>query len=124
MAIPRAMIRHIRNTSWVTPTAWSKPGCTYQLTRANAGIFCATCRRKKSRNCRLRLKKKFRWLRGVWGCKETNMAIKLHYIGRGDAIIHVPARDLTDEDFAERADLWKEHGLDEAGMIASGLYQK
>ena len=52
------------------------------------------------------------------------MAIKLHYIGRGDAIIHVPARDLTDEDFAERAELWKELGIDEAGMLASGLYEK
>ena len=52
------------------------------------------------------------------------MAIKLHYIGRGDALIHVPARDLTDEDFAERAELWKENKITEAGMLASGLYKK
>jgi len=52
------------------------------------------------------------------------MAIKLHYIGRGDALIHVPARDLTDEDFAERAELWKENKITEVGMLASGLYEK
>ena len=52
------------------------------------------------------------------------MTVKLIYVGRGGAIIHVPARDLADEDFAERAELWKEHGLDEAGILASGLYKK
>ena len=52
------------------------------------------------------------------------MTVKLIYIGRGDAIIHVPARDLTDEDFAERAELWKENEITEAGMLTSGLYKK
>ena len=52
------------------------------------------------------------------------MAIKLHYVGRGDAIIHVPARDLMDEDFAERAELWKENNITEARILASGLYEK
>ena len=52
------------------------------------------------------------------------MEIRLRYIGRGDALIHVPARDLTDEDFAERAELWKELGIDEARLLASGLYEK
>ena len=45
------------------------------------------------------------------------MTIKLIYIGRGDALIGVPARDLTEEDFKERE-------LDEAELLKSGLYQK
>lgn len=52
------------------------------------------------------------------------MATKLIYIGRGDAIYHVPARDLTDEDFKERAELWKENDITEAALIKSGLYEK
>lgn len=48
---------------------------------------------------------------------------KLIYVGR-DVLIHVPPRDLTDEDFAERAELWKENGIDEAVLLASGLYKK
>ena len=52
------------------------------------------------------------------------MAIKLHYTGRGEALVHVPARDLTDEDFAERAELWQENGITEAGILSSGLYEK
>jgi len=52
------------------------------------------------------------------------MEIKLHYIGRGDALIHVPAHDLTEEDFAERAELWKENGITEAVLVASGLYER
>lgn len=52
------------------------------------------------------------------------MTVKLFYVGRGDALIHVPARDLTDEDYAERAELWKENDITEAGILASGLYEK
>lgn len=51
------------------------------------------------------------------------MTTKLVYIG-GGALYHVPARDLTDEDFAERAELWKEAGIDEALLLKSGLYEK
>ena len=52
------------------------------------------------------------------------MTVKLIYIGRGDAFYHVPMRDLTDEDFAERAEIWAELGVTEAALIASGLYKK
>ena len=45
------------------------------------------------------------------------MEIKLHYIGRGGAIIGIPARDLTEQDFKER-------DLDEAALLKSGLYEK
>lgn len=51
------------------------------------------------------------------------MTMKLIYIGRGDAFYHVPARDLTDEDFAERAELWEEVGVTEKLLIDSGLYK-
>lgn len=52
------------------------------------------------------------------------MGIRLQYIGNGGALYHVPARDLTDEDFAERAELWKENDIDEAAILKSGLYKK
>ena len=52
------------------------------------------------------------------------MATKLIYTGRGDFLWHVPARDLTDEDFKERAELWKENNITEAVILASGLYEK
>ena len=52
------------------------------------------------------------------------MAIKLTYTGRGDFLWHVPTRDLTDEDFAERAEAWKEHNITEALLTKSGLYKK
>jgi hypothetical protein len=52
------------------------------------------------------------------------MAIKLYYVGRGDALYNVPARDLTDEDFAERAELWKENNITEDVILKSGLYEK
>lgn len=45
------------------------------------------------------------------------MTIRLIYIGRGDALYLVPARDLTDEDF-------KEYELDEVTLLKSGLYKK
>ncbi|HEU4341005.1 MAG TPA: hypothetical protein VFU31_05490 [Candidatus Binatia bacterium] len=47
----------------------------------------------------------------------------LEYIGRGAAIVHVPMRDLTEADFTERAELWKEEGITEERLISSGLYQ-
>lgn len=46
------------------------------------------------------------------------------YLGSGDALYHVPARDLTDEDFAERAELWRENGITEAVIEGCGLYEK
>ena len=52
------------------------------------------------------------------------MTTRLIYTGRGDFFFHVPARDLTDEDFAERAELWKENDITEASLIKSGLYKK
>jgi hypothetical protein len=52
------------------------------------------------------------------------MTIKLIYTGRGEHIFHVPSRDLTDEDFAERAELWQEHGITDTVLIESGLYKK
>lgn len=52
------------------------------------------------------------------------MTIRLEYIGRGGALYDVPARDLTDEDFAERAQIWRELKIDEAALIKSGLYKK
>lgn len=45
------------------------------------------------------------------------MTIKYTYIGKGSAIIGVPARDLTEEDC-------KAFEIDEAEVIASGLYKK
>lgn len=46
------------------------------------------------------------------------------YIGNGDALYHVPTRDLTDEDLVERAELWKEYGITEAVILGCGLYEK
>lgn len=51
------------------------------------------------------------------------MPIRLIYNG-GGAFYHVPARDLTDEDFTERAEIWAELGINEATLIHSGLYRK
>jgi hypothetical protein len=45
------------------------------------------------------------------------------YIGR-DVLIHVPPRDLTADDLAERAEVWKENGITEAVLLGSGLYKK
>jgi hypothetical protein len=52
------------------------------------------------------------------------MSTKYIYTGRGDAFYHVPARDLTDEDIAERAEIWKELGITEELLVKSGLYKK
>lgn len=52
------------------------------------------------------------------------MTVKLIYIGWGAALYNVPARDLTDDDFSERAQVWKESKIDETALIASGLYKK
>ena len=52
------------------------------------------------------------------------MTTKLIYIGRGGAFVTVPARDLTEEDFAERKELWQELGITEAVLLESGLYEK
>jgi 5,10-methylenetetrahydrofolate reductase len=46
------------------------------------------------------------------------------YIGDGGALYHVPARDLTADDIAERAEVWRENGITEAVLLGSGLYQK
>jgi hypothetical protein len=48
---------------------------------------------------------------------------RLVYTGRGDMFYNVPARDLTDEDFAERAETWQEFGITERLLISSGLYK-
>lgn len=47
----------------------------------------------------------------------------LVYIGSGSALIGVPARDLTEADFAERAELWQELGWNEESLVGTGLYQ-
>jgi hypothetical protein len=46
------------------------------------------------------------------------------YIGNGGALYHVPARDLTADDIAERAEVWRENEITEAVLLGSGLYQK
>jgi hypothetical protein len=51
------------------------------------------------------------------------MTTRLIYTGRGDMFYNVPARDLTDEDFAERAETWQEFGITEKLLIDSGLYK-
>ncbi len=51
------------------------------------------------------------------------MTTRLIYIGRGAAIPGVPAQDLTDEDFKERAEQWAGLGIDEAALLKSGLYE-
>lgn len=48
---------------------------------------------------------------------------RLHYIGKG-AFYNVPARDLSDADFAERAAEWAELGITEDVLLASGLYRR
>lgn len=48
--------------------------------------------------------------------------VVLQYLG-GGSIVHVPARDLTEADIAERAELWKENGITQEQLISSGLYQ-
>jgi 5,10-methylenetetrahydrofolate reductase len=45
------------------------------------------------------------------------------YLG-GGSLVHVPARDITEADVEERAELWLENGIDEALLLKSGLYQK
>ena len=52
------------------------------------------------------------------------MEPKYKYIGKGDALYHVPARDLTEQDIAERAETWKEFGITESLLVKSGLYEK
>lgn len=52
------------------------------------------------------------------------MKIVLKYIGNGGALFNVPARDLTEQDFTERAQEWKEAGWDEKSLVGSGLYQR
>lgn len=52
------------------------------------------------------------------------MTTVLIYKGRGDAFIGVPAQDLTEQDFAERKELWQELGITEAVLLESGLYEK
>jgi hypothetical protein len=55
--------------------------------------------------------------------QERTMATKLIYIGRGDAFVGVPARNLTEKDFTERAETFAELGITESVLIASGLYK-
>lgn len=45
------------------------------------------------------------------------------YLG-GGALIHVPARDITEADVEARHELWLTEGIDEATLFKSGLYQK
>ncbi len=52
------------------------------------------------------------------------MTTRLIYTGRGAALYDVPARDLTDADFTERKELWKENNITEASLVKSGLYKK
>lgn len=52
------------------------------------------------------------------------MNMRLKYIGRGAALPHVPARDLTEQDFIERRELWADEGITEAVILNSGLYEK
>jgi hypothetical protein len=47
------------------------------------------------------------------------MAIRLQYIGKGDALVGVPARDLTDEDLQGIG-----HEFTWESLIRSGLYKK
>lgn len=44
------------------------------------------------------------------------------YIGNGDALVHVPPRDLTQADIDERAADWAEMGITEQLLVMSGLY--
>ena len=46
----------------------------------------------------------------------------LTYIG-GGSLYHVPARDLTEADFTERAELWQELGWNEESLVGTGLYE-
>lgn len=52
------------------------------------------------------------------------MTILYKYLGRGDALIHVPPRDLTTQDVTDFAEVWKENGITEAVLLNSGLYEK
>lgn len=45
------------------------------------------------------------------------------YLG-GGAIVHVPARDITEADVEAFAETWLTNGIDEAMLLKSGLYQK
>ena len=48
---------------------------------------------------------------------------KYKYLG-GGSLYHVPARDLTDDDLTERAELWAEFGITEELLVNCGLYEK
>jgi 5,10-methylenetetrahydrofolate reductase len=52
------------------------------------------------------------------------MSVKYIYLGKGDAFIHVPPRDLTADDIKERVEIWQEYGITEELLIGSGLYKK
>ena len=45
------------------------------------------------------------------------------YLG-GGALPNVPARDLTEADVTDFAEVWKENGITEAVLLKSGLYTK
>lgn len=45
------------------------------------------------------------------------------YLG-GGALANVPARDITEADVEEFAEVWLENGITEAVILASGLYEK
>lgn len=45
------------------------------------------------------------------------------YLG-GGALVHVPARDITEADVEEFAEVWLRNGIDEATLLKSGLYKK
>lgn len=47
----------------------------------------------------------------------------LKYIGKGAWLPDVPARDLTEVDFSERSEDWREVGWDENSLVGSGLYE-
>lgn len=46
----------------------------------------------------------------------------LKYIGR-NILFNVPARDLTEADFKERAAEWQEQGWNEESLVGTGLYE-
>lgn len=50
------------------------------------------------------------------------MTTKLIYTGRGGAFFHIPARDLTEDDLLNVANLPSEYSKTEEELIASGLY--
>lgn len=52
------------------------------------------------------------------------MTTKLVYVGKGDALPNVPARDITEQDVLDFAEIWKENGITESVLLNSGLYEK